>query len=91
MCLAGQPRATAGSPRARVAVPWCRVAARPVIDATFPELKDLNSSMTTPEIVREIETLRKDCASYTEKLERVKSATNHVTPEEKEKVNSCCV
>ncbi|NXI23937.1 HOP2 protein, partial [Sterrhoptilus dennistouni] len=50
------------------------------------ELKDLNSSMTTPEIAKEIEALRKDCASYTEKLERIKSATNHVTPEEKEKV-----
>ncbi|XP_005429678.1 homologous-pairing protein 2 homolog [Geospiza fortis] len=50
------------------------------------ELKDLNSSMTTPEIAREIEVLRKDCASYTEKLERIKSATNHVTPEEKDKV-----
>lgn len=91
MCLAGQPRASAGSPRARAAAPWCRVAARPVIGATFPELKDLNGSMTTPEIVREIEALKKECASYTEKLERVKSATNHVTPEEKEKVNSCCV
>lgn len=63
----------------------------PVISATFPELKDLNSSMTTPEIAREIEALRKDCASYTEKLERIKTATNHVTPEEKEKVKSCCV
>ncbi|XP_035759368.1 homologous-pairing protein 2 homolog [Egretta garzetta] len=52
------------------------------------ELKDLNSSMTTPEMAREIEELRKDCTSYTEKLERIKSATNHVTPEEKEKVCS---
>ncbi|NXB05735.1 HOP2 protein, partial [Cnemophilus loriae] len=50
------------------------------------ELKDLSSSMTTPEIAKEIEALRKDCASYAEKLERIKSATNHVTPEEKEKV-----
>ncbi|NWT04382.1 HOP2 protein, partial [Mionectes macconnelli] len=50
------------------------------------ELKDLNGSMTTPEMVKEIEALRKDCASYTEKLERIKSAANHVTPEEKEKV-----
>ncbi|XP_075027817.1 homologous-pairing protein 2 homolog isoform X2 [Calonectris borealis] len=50
------------------------------------ELKDLNSSLTSPEMAREIEELRKDCASYTEKLERIKSATNHVTPEEKEKV-----
>lgn len=60
-----------------------------VISASLPELKDLNSSMTTPEMAREIEELRKDCASYTEKLERIKSATNHVTPEEKEKVKSC--
>lgn len=45
--------------------------------------------MTTPEMAREIEELRKDCTSYTEKLERIKSATNHVTPEEKEKVKSC--
>uniref|UniRef100_A0A8D0GM93 Homologous-pairing protein 2 homolog n=1 Tax=Sphenodon punctatus TaxID=8508 RepID=A0A8D0GM93_SPHPU len=50
------------------------------------ELKDLNGSMTTPEMVKEIEELKKDCASYTEKLERIKSAANHVTPEEKEKV-----
>uniref|UniRef100_A0A8C8B485 HOP2 protein n=1 Tax=Otus sunia TaxID=257818 RepID=A0A8C8B485_9STRI len=53
------------------------------------ELKGLNSSMTSPEMAREIEELRKDCATYTEKLERIKSATNHVTPEEKEKVKSC--
>ncbi|XP_009894126.1 PREDICTED: homologous-pairing protein 2 homolog [Charadrius vociferus] len=59
-----------------------------VISASLPELKDLNSSMTTSEMAREVEELRKDCASYTEKLERIKSATNHVTPEEKEKVCS---
>uniref|UniRef100_A0A8B9PL13 Homologous-pairing protein 2 homolog n=1 Tax=Apteryx owenii TaxID=8824 RepID=A0A8B9PL13_APTOW len=53
------------------------------------ELKDLNGSMTTPEMAREVEELKKDCASYTEKLERIKSATNHVTPEEKEKVSWC--
>ncbi|XP_009460244.1 PREDICTED: homologous-pairing protein 2 homolog [Nipponia nippon] len=52
------------------------------------ELRDLNSSMTTPEMAREVEGLRKDCASYAEKLERIKSAANHVTPEEKEKVCS---
>ncbi|XP_009976908.1 PREDICTED: homologous-pairing protein 2 homolog, partial [Tauraco erythrolophus] len=49
-------------------------------------LKDLSSSMTTPEMAKEIEELRRDCASYTERLERIKSAANHVTPEEKEKV-----
>ncbi|KAJ7421091.1 PSMC3 interacting protein [Willisornis vidua] len=74
-----RPRGTGSCARFRPAV-------RPVIGAAFPELKDLNSSMTTPEMSREIEALRKDCASYTEKLERIKSATNHVTPEEKEKV-----
>uniref|UniRef100_A0A8V0ZQ49 PSMC3 interacting protein n=1 Tax=Gallus gallus TaxID=9031 RepID=A0A8V0ZQ49_CHICK len=37
---------------------------------------------------RPVEELKKDCASYTEKLERIKSATNQVTPEEKEKVCS---
>lgn len=42
--------------------------------------------MTTPEMAREVEELRKDCAGYVDKLERIKSATNHVTPEEKEKV-----
>ncbi|XP_075578892.1 homologous-pairing protein 2 homolog isoform X3 [Pelecanus crispus] len=49
---------------------------------------EAGDSMTTPEMTREIEELRKDCASYTEKLERIKSATNHVTPEEKDKVCS---
>ncbi|NXW95292.1 HOP2 protein, partial [Alopecoenas beccarii] len=52
------------------------------------ELKELNGSMTTPEVAREIEELRKDCTNYMEKLERIKSAANHVTPEEKEKVCS---
>ncbi|ETE65218.1 Homologous-pairing protein 2-like protein [Ophiophagus hannah] len=52
------------------------------------ELKELKGSMTTPEMVKEIEDLKKDCANYTEKLERIKSAANHVSPEEKEKVYS---
>uniref|UniRef100_A0A8C2Y703 Homologous-pairing protein 2 homolog n=1 Tax=Coturnix japonica TaxID=93934 RepID=A0A8C2Y703_COTJA len=52
------------------------------------ELKELNGTMTTTDMAREVEELRKDCSSYTEKLERIKSATNHVTPEEKEKVCS---
>lgn len=51
-------------------------------------MKDLNSTMTTADMAREVEELKKDCASYTEKLERIKSATNQVTPEEKEKVCS---
>ncbi|NXP56021.1 HOP2 protein, partial [Heliornis fulica] len=52
------------------------------------ELKELNSSMTTPEMAREIKELKTGCTSCMEKLERIKSATNHVTPEEKEKVCS---
>lgn len=75
------------APWPRAAVPGLSVP--PVIGACFPELKDLNSSMTTPEMAGEIKELRKDCASYAEKLERIKSAANHVTPEEKEKVKSC--
>ncbi|NXX99620.1 HOP2 protein, partial [Centropus bengalensis] len=50
------------------------------------ELRDLNNSMTTTEMARELEELRKECTSYTDRLERIKSASNHVSPEEKEKV-----
>uniref|UniRef100_A0A8C5JUC7 Homologous-pairing protein 2 homolog n=1 Tax=Jaculus jaculus TaxID=51337 RepID=A0A8C5JUC7_JACJA len=42
----------------------------------------------TPEMQREIQELRKECACYTERLKNIKAATNHVTPEEKEKVYS---
>ncbi|XP_018426358.1 PREDICTED: homologous-pairing protein 2 homolog [Nanorana parkeri] len=50
------------------------------------ELKDLNSSMTTEEMLKEIKELKEECHRYEEKLQKIKSATNHVTPEEKEKV-----
>ncbi|XP_036612533.1 homologous-pairing protein 2 homolog [Trichosurus vulpecula] len=50
------------------------------------ELKELTGSLTTPEICKEIEALKKECANYTERLSKIKAATNHVTPEEKEKV-----
>ncbi|NXU50783.1 HOP2 protein, partial [Turnix velox] len=53
------------------------------------ELKELNGSMTNPEMGREIEQLRQECTSYTERLERIKSATDHVSPEEKAKARSC--
>ncbi|XP_078501497.1 homologous-pairing protein 2 homolog [Lissotriton helveticus] len=52
------------------------------------EIKDLNSSMTTEAMVKEIDDLKKECAIHTEKLKKIKSATNHVTPAEKEKVYS---
>ncbi|KAM4623188.1 homologous-pairing protein 2 homolog [Discoglossus pictus] len=50
------------------------------------ELKDLASSMTTEQMMKEIKELKEECARYQEKLEKIKSATNHVTPQEKEKV-----
>nr|XP_033774045.1 homologous-pairing protein 2 homolog [Geotrypetes seraphini] len=50
------------------------------------ELKELNSSLTTQEMVKKIEALKNECSQYAEKLQRIRSATNHVTPEEKEKV-----
>ncbi|KAM4691097.1 homologous-pairing protein 2 homolog [Rhinophrynus dorsalis] len=50
------------------------------------ELKDLTSSLTTEEMLKEIALLKEECARHQDKLEKIKSATNHVTPEEKEKV-----
>ncbi|XP_041087652.1 homologous-pairing protein 2 homolog [Polyodon spathula] len=50
------------------------------------ELRELNSSMTTKELISEIEALKKECVESKQRLERIKNATNHVTPEEKEKV-----
>lgn len=50
------------------------------------ELKELTSALTTPEMQKEIQELKKECAQYTERLKNIKAATNHVTPEEKEKV-----
>ncbi|KAK2833196.1 hypothetical protein Q5P01_017085 [Channa striata] len=50
------------------------------------ELKELNSSLTTEEMMSEIQQLKEECSGYRARLEKIKSATNHVTPEEKEKV-----
>ncbi|NIG59828.1 homologous-pairing protein 2-like [Pontoporia blainvillei] len=50
------------------------------------ELKELASALTTPEMQKEIQELKKECAGYTERLKNIKAATNHVTPEEKEQV-----
>lgn len=50
------------------------------------ELKELTSALTTPEMQKEIQELKEECARYTERLKNIKAATNHVTPEEKEKV-----
>lgn len=43
--------------------------------------------MTTKELISEIEELKKECVESKQRLERIKNATNHVTPEEKEKAS----
>lgn len=50
------------------------------------ELKELNSSLTTEEMVSEIQELKEECSGYRARLEKIKSASNHITPEEKDKV-----
>uniref|UniRef100_A0A8C0QQJ3 Homologous-pairing protein 2 homolog n=1 Tax=Canis lupus familiaris TaxID=9615 RepID=A0A8C0QQJ3_CANLF len=50
------------------------------------ELKELTSALTTPEMQKEIQELKKECAAYRERLKNIKAASNHVTPEEKEQV-----
>ncbi|KAM6956992.1 homologous-pairing protein 2 homolog [Aplochiton taeniatus] len=50
------------------------------------ELKELNNSLTTKDMTSEIQELQAECSGYKERLGKIKSATNHVTPEEKEKV-----
>uniref|UniRef100_A0A3Q0RY77 Homologous-pairing protein 2 homolog n=1 Tax=Amphilophus citrinellus TaxID=61819 RepID=A0A3Q0RY77_AMPCI len=50
------------------------------------ELKELNSSLTTEEMVSEIRDLKAECSGYGARLEKIKSASNHITPEEKDKV-----
>lgn len=51
------------------------------------ELKELTSALTTPEMQKEIQELKKECAHYIERLKNIKAATNHVTPEEREQVS----
>ncbi|KAM9784807.1 homologous-pairing protein 2 homolog [Syngnathus typhle] len=50
------------------------------------ELKELNNSLTREEMVSEIARLRDECSECHKRLDRIKSANNHVTPEEKDKV-----
>lgn len=50
------------------------------------ELKELNSSLTTDEMTSEIQELKTECAGHRARLQKIKSAANHVTPAEKEKV-----
>uniref|UniRef100_A0A8B9HGX7 Homologous-pairing protein 2 homolog n=1 Tax=Astyanax mexicanus TaxID=7994 RepID=A0A8B9HGX7_ASTMX len=50
------------------------------------EQKELNSMLTTAEMTSQIQELKAECEGYKERLKKIKSATNHVTPEEREKV-----
>ncbi|XP_053473320.1 homologous-pairing protein 2 homolog [Ictalurus furcatus] len=50
------------------------------------ELKELNSSLTTAEMTTQIRELKAECEGYRARLDKIKSATDHVTPEEREKV-----
>ncbi|XP_057673372.1 homologous-pairing protein 2 homolog [Corythoichthys intestinalis] len=50
------------------------------------ELKKLTSSLTTQEMMSEIIKLKDECSGYRERLDKIKSATNHVSPEEKDKI-----
>lgn len=52
------------------------------------ELKELTNSLTTEEMASETQELKAECAGYRARLEKIKSATNHVTPEEREKVSN---
>ena len=59
--------------------------------SVLTELKELNSSLTTEEMISEIRELKAECSGYRARLEKIKSATNHVTPEEKEKVGNAFI
>ncbi|KAL0992806.1 hypothetical protein UPYG_G00098700 [Umbra pygmaea] len=50
------------------------------------DLKELTSSLTTEEMMSEIQELTAECSGYRERLDKITSTTNHVTPEQKEKV-----
>ncbi|XP_063047940.1 homologous-pairing protein 2 homolog [Engraulis encrasicolus] len=50
------------------------------------ELKELNSSLTTEEMTSQIQELEAECASCQERLEKIKSATNHISPQERAEV-----
>ncbi|XP_060758052.1 homologous-pairing protein 2 homolog [Neoarius graeffei] len=50
------------------------------------ELKELNSSLTTAEMTTQIKELKAECEGCRARLHKIKTATNHITPEESEKV-----
>ncbi|KAM9780366.1 homologous-pairing protein 2 homolog [Neosynchiropus ocellatus] len=50
------------------------------------ELKELNKTPTTDQVVAEIQELKEECARNRARLETIKSAGDHVPPEERERV-----
>lgn len=62
-----------------------------VCETSFSELKELNGSLTTDEMLSEIQELKAECVGHRARLEKIKSAANHVTPAEKEKVGAARV
>lgn len=58
--------------------------------SNLAELKELNSSLTSEEMSSEIQELKGECASCLERLQKIKSATDHVAPQEREKVSFLC-
>ncbi|XP_070566002.1 homologous-pairing protein 2 homolog [Ptychodera flava] len=50
------------------------------------ELHALNSAMTTEEAKTKLAQVSKECTQYQERIDKLKSADNHVSPEEKDKI-----
>lgn len=50
------------------------------------ELRNVNSTLTTEDAKARLEDLTNKCNKYQERIKDIKSASNHVTPEEKDKI-----
>lgn len=50
------------------------------------ELRNVNSTLTTEDAKARLEDLTSKCNKYQERIKNIKSASNHVTPEEKDKI-----
>lgn len=50
------------------------------------ELQSVNSTLTTEDAKARLTELTNKCTRYQERIKNIKSATNHITPEEKDKI-----
>ncbi|KAJ7391908.1 PSMC3 interacting protein [Desmophyllum pertusum] len=50
------------------------------------ELRNVNSTLTTKDAKDRLTELTKQCDRYQERIKNIKSETNHITPEEKDKI-----